>query len=84
MIAVITIITDNGARIAQSVYPLVKGWTVRGSNPGGGEIFDPSRPALGLSQPPCTMGTGSFAGVKGPRRGLDHSPPSSAEVKERA
>jgi hypothetical protein len=31
----------------------------------------------------CTMGTGSFPGVKRPGRGVDHTPPSSAEVKER-
>jgi hypothetical protein len=31
----------------------------------------------------CTMGTGSFPGVKRPRRGVDHPPLSSAEVKER-
>ena len=31
--------TNIGSRIAQSVQRLVKGWTVRGSNPGGGEIF---------------------------------------------
>ena len=30
----------------------------------------------------CTMGTGSFPGVKRPGRGVD-PPPSSAEVKER-
>ena len=30
-----------------------------------------------------TMGTGSFKGVKRPACGVDHSPPSSAEVKER-
>jgi hypothetical protein len=29
----------------------------------------------------CTMGTGSFPGVKRPGRGADHPPPSSAEVK---
>jgi len=29
-----------------------------------------------------TMGTGSFLGVKRPERGVDHPPPSSAEVKE--
>jgi hypothetical protein len=50
-----------------------------------------SRPALGPTQPPvqtgpgahpasCTMGTGSFAGVKRPGRGTDHPPASSAEV----
>jgi hypothetical protein len=31
----------------------------------------------------CTMGTGSFPGVKRPGRGVDHPPPSSAKVKER-
>jgi hypothetical protein len=29
-----------------------------------------------------TMGTGSFPGVKRPGRGVDHPPPSSAEVKK--
>ena len=29
------------------------------------------------------MGTGSFPGIKRPGRGVDHRPPSSAEVKER-
>jgi len=29
-----------------------------------------------------TMGTVSFPGVKQPGRGVDHPPPSSAEVKE--
>jgi len=29
------------------------------------------------------MGTGSFPGIKWPGRGVDHPPPSSAEVKER-
>jgi hypothetical protein len=30
----------------------------------------------------CTMGTGSFPGVKRPGRGADHPPPSSAEVRK--
>jgi hypothetical protein len=30
----------------------------------------------------CTMGTGSFPGVKRPGRDADHPPPSSAEVKK--
>jgi hypothetical protein len=29
----------------------------------------------------CTMGTGSFLGVKRPTRGADHPPPFSAEVE---
>jgi len=31
----------------------------------------------------CTMGSGSFPGVKRQVHGVDHPPPSDAEVKER-
>ena len=31
----------------------------------------------------CTMGTGSFPGIKRPARGVDHPPPSSTEITER-
>jgi len=31
----------------------------------------------------CTMGTGSFLGVKGLWRGIEHPPPHSTKVKER-
>jgi len=36
----------HSGRVAQSVQRLAMGWTVRGSNPGGGEIFHtcPDRP----------------------------------------
>jgi len=37
----------------------------------------------GFHPAPYTMGTGSFSGVKRPRYGLKHPPPSSAEVKGR-
>jgi hypothetical protein len=36
----------------------------------------------GAHPAPCTVGTGSFPGVKRPRRGADQPPPSSAEVKK--
>ena len=50
--------------VAQSVQRLAMGCTVRGSNPSGGEIFRtcPDRP--GAHPASCTMGTGSFPGVK--------------------
>jgi hypothetical protein len=69
------------AGIAQSVQRLAKGWTVRGSSPGGGGArFS----ALRLTQPHIrTMVTVSFPGVKRTGRGVNHRPPSSAEVKER-
>jgi hypothetical protein len=48
-----------------------------------GQIFRnrPDRP--GAHPASCTIGTGSFAGIKRPGRGVDHPPPSSAEVTER-
>jgi hypothetical protein len=59
-----------GAGIAQSVSRLATGWTVRGLNPGGG-----SRPDRPWAHPAsCTMGTGSFSGVKCPSRDADHPP----------
>jgi hypothetical protein len=43
----------------------------------------PAQTGPGAHPASCTMGTGSFPGVKRPGRGIDHPPPSSAEVKER-
>ena len=78
---------------SRSSWP-VTGWTyiiyllllysVRGLNPGEGEIFRtcPDRPW----GPPSLLYNGyrlSSPGVKRPGRGVDHPPPSSADVKER-
>jgi hypothetical protein len=53
---------------------LATDWTVRGSNPGGGEIFRkrPDRPWGPPSLP--TIGTASSPGVKQPGRSDDHPP----------
>jgi hypothetical protein len=58
---------------------------VRGSNPGGGRDFPhpPDRPW----DPPSLLYDGyrlSLQGVQQPGRGVDHPPPSIADVKERA
>ena len=72
------------AAIAQSVQWIATGWAVWGSNPFRDEIFL-TRP----DQPwgsPSLLYNGylvSFPGVKRPKRGLNHLPQSSAEVKER-
>jgi len=70
--------------MTQSVQRLATGWTVRGSDPGGGARFSAPLQTGPVAHPASyTMGTGSFPGVKRLGRGLDHPPPSSAEVKER-
>jgi len=52
-------------------------------NPGGDEIFCPSRPAMGPTQPPVKWVPGLSSGGKvRPGRAADHSPPSSATVME--
>jgi len=69
--------------VAQSVQRLVTGWTVRGSNPGGGEIFRtcPDRPwgpnNLLYNGYPVFPG-----GKERPERDADPSPPSSIVVKK--
>ena len=53
-----------------------------GSNPGMDEIFRPSRPALGPTQPPVKWVPGFPEGKVRPGRTADHSLPSSAAVME--
>jgi hypothetical protein len=51
---------------------------------GGGARFSaPVQTGLRAYPASSIMDTGSFPGVKRPRRGVDHPPPSSADVKER-
>jgi hypothetical protein len=71
-------------RVAQSVQRLATGWTVRGSNPGGDEIFRtcPDRPW----EPPSLLHSGYqvFPGGKErPGCDADPPPPSSAVGYER-
>jgi hypothetical protein len=82
--------TDISARavIPQSVQRWAKGWMIGvlrfDSQRGLGIfLFTASRTALGPTQPPIEWVPGAFSlGVKRPGREADHSPPSSAEVKE--
>ena len=71
------------AGIAQSVQHLATSLTVRGSNPGGGEIFltRPDRPC----GPPSLLHHGcrvSFLGVKRRGRGVNHPPHLSPSLKK--
>jgi hypothetical protein len=72
------------AGIAQFVQRLATDWTVRGPNPVGRRDFPhPFRPALGSTQPPIQSAPGLSRWGKRASRGVDHPPPSSAEVIER-
>jgi len=51
-----------------------------GSNPGGDEIFRPSNPTLGPTQPPVKWVPAPSRGKVRPGRAADHSPPSSTAV----
>jgi hypothetical protein len=51
--------------------------------PVGARFSAPVQTGPGAYPASYTMGTESFPGVKRPGRGVDHPPPSSAEVKER-
>jgi hypothetical protein len=66
--------TQLRAGIPLSVQRLATGWTVRGSNPGGDEIFRTRPTGTGAHPASCTMVTGSFPGVKRPRRDVDQTP----------
>ena len=71
------------AGIAQSAKRIATGWTVRGPNPGGGEIFRtcPDRPW----GPPSLLYNGYWVFPGGNAAGKWRWPPTptSAEVKER-
>jgi hypothetical protein len=66
------------------------GWTIgvlgfdyRGGGLGIFLLTTASRTALGPTQPPIQLASGALSlGVKRPGREADHSPPSSAEIKE--
>ena len=68
--------------VAQSVQRLATGWTVRGLNTGGGEILR-TRPDRPWGQPSLLYnGHRVIPGREAPERGVNHPPPSSAEVKK--
>jgi hypothetical protein len=51
--------------------------------PVGARFSAPIQTGPGVHPASYTMGTGSFPELKRQGRGVDHPPPSSAEVKER-
>ena len=73
------------AAIAQSAKRPATGWTVRGTNPVGGvaRFSAPVQTGPGAYPSSCTMGTGSFPGVKRPGRGAEQPPPYKCRGHER-
>ena len=56
---------------------------VRELNPGGARFSAFVQASPGTHAACYTVGAGSFSGIKRTGRSVDHSPPFSAEVKER-
>ena len=54
----------NIGRFCSYCLQLPTGWTVRGSNPGGARFSVPVQTGPGAHTASCTMGTGSFQGVR--------------------
>jgi len=77
-----TVLNRIAGPVAQSVLATDYGLDGPGSNPGGDEIFRPSRPALWPTQPPIKWVPCLSRGKVRLRRAADHSPPFSAEVME--
>jgi len=72
-----TAIWDRGSSVS-----IATGWTVRGSNPGGGEILRTLQTGPGVHRASYTMRTKSFPGVMRPGRGVDHPPHLAPRLKE--
>jgi hypothetical protein len=76
---------NNRSRVSSGSIVSDYGLDDRGSIPGGGKgsLASVSRQALGPTQPPVqwVLGVLSPGGKTRPGRDADHSPPSSAEVK---
>ena len=68
--------------MAQSVQRLVRAGRSGIQIPVVARVSAPVQTGPGAHPASCTMGNGSFQGVKWPGRGVDNMPPSSAEVKE--
>ena len=75
------------AGIAQSVWRLTTGWTIRGSKPSGVGFSASVQTGHVAHTVFYTMGNGFLSGEGGadgvnwPERDFDHPPPSSVEVK---
>jgi len=67
------------AEMAQSVQRLATGWTVRGSNPGGGAIFRLVHTGPETHPASCTKGW-VLPGIKWPERRADRPSSTNAEL----
>jgi hypothetical protein len=67
--------------MAQSVLRFAMCWTVRGSNPDGGDIFRTIQTGPEAHLTSSTVGAGGFPGLKRPKLGANPSPPPSFGYK---
>jgi hypothetical protein len=65
-----------------NVVGIATGWKAPGSNPSGAWFSGHIQTDPGVHPALYTVVTGSIPGVNLPTRGVDHPPPTSAEVKE--
>jgi hypothetical protein len=73
---------NNRFVLSSEVYCWDTGWMIGGSNPGNFYFHHRVQSGSGAHPASYPIGTrGSFSAVKRPGRETDHSPPSSAEVK---
>ena len=69
-------------RCRPSVQRLATIWTVRGSNPGGSEVFRIVQNGHWPHTASCTVATGLFLRAKRPGRDIDLSPPLAPRLKK--
>jgi len=68
--------------MAQLVWRLATGWTVRGSNPGEVRFSTLFQTGCEVHSTSYTKGTGSFPRVKRPKHGVDHQPHLARRLKK--
>jgi hypothetical protein len=76
-----TLICGPGSSIGTATDYGLDGPGIEKKIPVGARFFAHVQTGPGAHPASCTMGNGSFPGVKRPGRGADHPPPPNAEVE---
>ena len=81
VVVVVVVVVEVVVVFGCDSYPLLVGRS-RDRIPVRTRFFAPVQTGPEAQQTSCTMGTGLFPGVMRMGRVVDHTPPSSAEIKE--